>query len=76
MQDALDDVTFLVATEDGQTKALRRYLEFFFDEDLDKDVGRHVMCAGARQRRQDQAKRQQAEEHPTPWPSQSDRARR
>ena len=37
MQDALDDVTFLVATEDGQTKALRRYLEFFFDEDLDKD---------------------------------------
>ena len=37
MQDALEDVTFLVLGEEGKTKVYRRYLEFFFDADVDRD---------------------------------------
>ena len=38
MQEALEDVTFLVLGKDGKTKIYQRYLEFFFDEDIDKTV--------------------------------------
>ena len=38
MHDATEDVTFLiVAEESGGTKVLGRYLESFFEEDIDKD---------------------------------------
>ena len=37
MHDALEDVTFLVVSEKTTTEVVRRYLEFFFDEDLDKN---------------------------------------
>ena len=38
LQDGTEDVTFLVVAEGrGETKLLRRYLEFFFDEDIGRD---------------------------------------
>lgn len=37
MQDSHEDVSFLVFCEHNKTGVFRRYLESFFDEDLDKD---------------------------------------
>ncbi len=37
MQDALEDVTFLVLMKDEKTKVNQRYIEFFFGEDIDKN---------------------------------------
>ena len=37
MQDSHEDVSFLVFCEHNRTGVIRRYLESFFDEDLDKD---------------------------------------
>ena len=37
MQDALEDITFLVAPEFRSMKSFQRFKEFFFDEDVDPD---------------------------------------
>ena len=47
MQDAMEDVTFLVDGEGDEKKAHRRYMEIFFDEDLDKDGKLSKRTAGA-----------------------------